>query len=114
MKKSIFPSIPNKKYFSIKEVSDLCNVKAHTLRYWEKEFKSLRPTTRRGNRRFYQEQDILIIRNIRSLLYEEGLTINGAKKRIGSSAPSTNSNSASIDNLLKDLEDILKDIKQAI
>ena len=81
MKVNNLPLIPDKKYFSISEASDLCNVKTHTLRFWEKEFELLKPLTRRGNRRFYQREDLLIIRKIRSLLYEEGLTISGAKKK---------------------------------
>ena len=76
------PPIPGKRYFTIGEVSELCAVKPHVLRYWEQEFPQLKPVKRRGNRRYYQRQDVLIIRQIRSLLYEEGFTIAGAKKRL--------------------------------
>jgi DNA-binding transcriptional MerR regulator len=79
------PGLPSKRYFTIGEVSELCSVKPHVLRYWEQEFPQLRPTKRRGNRRYYQKQDVLMIRQIRSLLYEEGFTIGGARQRL--SAP---------------------------
>src|SRR5213078_614053 len=72
------PAIPGKRYFTIGEVSELCGVKPHVLRYWEQEFPQLKPVKRRGNRRYYQRQDVLIIRQIRSLLYEQGFTIGGA------------------------------------
>jgi DNA-binding transcriptional MerR regulator len=76
------PAIPGKRYFTIGEVSDLCDVKPHVLRYWEQEFPNLSPVKRRGNRRYYQRQDVLIIRQIRSLLYEQGFTIGGARQRL--------------------------------
>ena len=76
------PPIPGKRYFAIGEVSDLCAVKPHVLRYWEQEFPQLKPVKRRGNRRYYQRQDVLIIRQIRSLLYNEGFTIGGARQRL--------------------------------
>jgi DNA-binding transcriptional MerR regulator len=76
------PAIPAKRYFTIGEVSELCQVKPHVLRYWETEFPTLKPVKRRGNRRYYQRHDVLIIRQIRSLLYEEGFTITGARQRI--------------------------------
>ena len=76
------PPIPGKRYFTIGEVSDLCAVKPHVLRYWEQEFPQLKPVKRRGNRRYYQRQDVLIIRQIRSLLYEEGFTIGGARNKL--------------------------------
>ena len=76
------PPIPGKRYFTIGEVSDLCAVKPHVLRYWEQEFPQLKPVKRRGNRRYYQRQDVLIIRQIRSLLYNEGFTIGGARQRL--------------------------------
>ncbi|TFG40887.1 MAG: MerR family transcriptional regulator [Chromatiales bacterium] len=76
------PPIPGKRYFTIGEVSDLCAVKPHVLRYWEQEFPQLKPVKRRGNRRYYQRQDVLIIRQIRSLLYDEGFTIGGARQRL--------------------------------
>jgi len=76
------PPIPGKRYFTIGEVSDLCDVKRHVLRYWEQEFPMLSPVKRRGNRRYYQRQDVLLIRQIRSLLYEQGFTIGGARQRL--------------------------------
>lgn len=76
------PPIPGKRYFTIGEVSDLCVVKPHVLRYWEQEFPSLSPVKRRGNRRYYQRQDVLLIRQIRSLLYDQGFTIGGARQRL--------------------------------
>jgi DNA-binding transcriptional MerR regulator len=77
-----FPTIPSKRYFTIGEVSELCNVKPHVLRYWEQEFSQLRPVKRRGNRRYYQHHEVMLIRRIRELLYEEGFTINGARSRL--------------------------------
>ncbi len=79
---SELPAIPSKRYFTIGEVSELCGVKAHVLRYWEQEFPSLKPMKRRGNRRYYQLEDVTLIRQIRSLLYEEGYTISGARQKI--------------------------------
>jgi DNA-binding transcriptional MerR regulator len=76
------PVIPGKRYFTIGEVSDLCGVKPHVLRYWEQEFPQLKPVKRRGNRRYYQRQDVLVIRQIRALLYEQGFTIGGARNRL--------------------------------
>lgn len=76
------PPIPGKRYFTIGEVSDLCAVKPHVLRYWEQEFPQLKPVKRRGNRRYYQRQDVLIIRQIRSLLYDDGFTIGGARQKL--------------------------------
>jgi DNA-binding transcriptional MerR regulator len=76
------PDIPRKRYFAIGEVSDLCAVKPHVLRYWEQEFPQLKPVKRRGNRRYYQHDDVLMIRRIRSLLYEQGFTIGGARQRL--------------------------------
>lgn len=76
------PSIPSKRYFAIGEVSELCLVKPHVLRYWEQEFPQLKPVKRRGNRRYYQFQDVEMVRLIRSLLYEQGFTIDGARKQL--------------------------------
>lgn len=76
------PSIPAKRYFTIGEVSELCGVKAHVLRYWEQEFTQLKTITRRGNRRYYQHHEVLFIRRIRELLYEHGFTIHGARNRL--------------------------------
>jgi len=76
------PPIPAKRYFTIGEVSDLCGVKPHVLRYWEQEFTQLKPVKRRGNRRYYQHHEVLLIRKIRELLYEQGFTISGARNRL--------------------------------
>ena len=78
----VLPIIPGKRYFTIGEVSELCGVKPHVLRYWEQEFPQLKPVKRRGNRRYYQRHDVIMIRQIRSLLYEEGFTIGGARQRL--------------------------------
>src|SRR5215217_6070790 len=83
MEKSL-PSIPAKRYFTIGEVSELCGVKPYVLRYWEQEFTQLKPMKRRGNRRYYQHHEVLLIRRIRELLYEQGFTISGARNRLGS------------------------------
>ena len=80
--KADLPQIPAKRYFTIGEVSDLCAVKPHVLRYWEQEFTQLKPVKRRGNRRYYQHHEVLLIRRIRELLYEHGFTINGARNRL--------------------------------
>ena len=80
------PPIPAKRYFTIGEVSDLCAVKPHVLRYWEQEFTQLKPVKRRGNRRYYQHHEVLLIRRIRDLLYEQGFTINGARNRLETEA----------------------------
>ena len=85
-KKADLPPIPAKRYFTIGEVSDLCAVKPHVLRYWEQEFAQLKPVKRRGNRRYYQHHEVLLIRRIRDLLYEQGFTINGARHRLESDA----------------------------
>jgi DNA-binding transcriptional MerR regulator len=76
------PPIPAKRYFTIGEVSELCGVKPHVLRYWEQEFTQLKPVKRRGNRRYYQHHEVLLVRRIRQLLYDEGFTISGARNRL--------------------------------
>ena len=81
---SVLPAIPAKRYFTIGEVSELCQVKPHVLRYWEQEFSQLNPVKRRGNRRYYQRHEVELIRNIRSLLYLEGFTISGARQKLES------------------------------
>jgi DNA-binding transcriptional MerR regulator len=81
-KRAELPPIPAKRYFTIGEVSELCGVKPHVLRYWEQEFTQLKPVKRRGNRRYYQHHEVLLIRRIRELLYEEGFTISGARNRL--------------------------------
>ena len=86
-RKAELPAIPAKRYFTIGEVSELCGVKPHVLRYWEQEFTQLKPVKRRGNRRYYQHHEVLLIRRIRELLYEEGFTISGARNRLDNSLP---------------------------
>jgi DNA-binding transcriptional MerR regulator len=108
------PPIPGKRYFTIGEVSDLCGVKPHVLRYWEQEFPQLKPVKRRGNRRYYQRQDVIVIRQIRSLLYEQGFTIGGARNRLtGDEAREDLSISAQIVRQLKtELEEILRILRR--
>jgi DNA-binding transcriptional MerR regulator len=104
------PPIPGKRYFTIGEVSELCAVKPHVLRYWEQEFPQLKPVKRRGNRRYYQRQDVIIIRQIRSLLYDEGFTIGGARQKLtGEESKTDHSQSQQvIRQMRKELEEILK------
>lgn len=83
------PPIPDKRYFTISEASELCGVKPHVLRYWEQEFSQLKPTKRRGNRRFYQYKDVIVVRQIRTLLYERGFTIEGARAQLMSGSLET-------------------------
>lgn len=92
----VLPPIPAKRYFTIGEVSDLCGVKPHVLRYWEQEFSQLKPVKRRGNRRYYQHHEVLLIRRIRELLYEQGFTINGARNKLNMHV-SGSANDAQID-----------------
>ncbi len=108
------PPIPGKRYFTIGEVSELCAVKPHVLRYWEQEFPQLKPVKRRGNRRYYQRRDVLIIRQIRSLLYEEGFTIGGARQRLtGEEAREDVSQSAQIVKQIRvELEEVLKILRR--
>ena len=87
------PAIPAKRYFTIGEVSELCGVKPHVLRYWEQEFTQLRPVKRRGNRRYYQHHEVLLVRRIRELLYQEGFTISGARNRLDEGATRNESRS---------------------
>ena len=94
--RSELPPIPAKRYFTIGEVSELCAVKAHVLRYWEQEFTQLRPVKRRGNRRYYQHHEVLLIRRIRELLYEEGFTISGARQRLEHDAEAPSETPASV------------------
>ena len=103
------PLIPDKRYFTIGEVSDLCGVKPHVLRYWEQEFSVLNPVNRRGNRRYYQPNEVLLIRQIKELLYDQGFTISGAKAHLNkdqSKEPATLPNEL-IKEMIKELEDIL-------
>jgi DNA-binding transcriptional MerR regulator len=106
---SELPSIPGKRYFTIGEVSDLCAVKPHVLRYWEQEFSQLKPLKRRGNRRYYQRQDVILIRQIRGLLYEQGFTIGGARQRLTSDDAKDDSNQSQqiIKQLRLELDEVL-------
>lgn len=108
------PVIPGKRYFTIGEVSDLCAVKPHVLRYWEQEFPQLKPIKRRGNRRYYQRQDVILIRQIRSLLYEHGFTIGGARQRLtGDEAKADSTMSQQIVRQLRvELEEVLDILKR--
>jgi DNA-binding transcriptional MerR regulator len=102
------PPIPVKRYFTIGEVSDLCAVKPHVLRYWEQEFPQLKPVKRRGNRRYYQRHDVLMIREIRALLYEQGYTIGGARIHLSNDATSDDSAATQlVEQLTAELEEIL-------
>ena len=107
------PPIPSKRYFTIGEVSELCDVKPHVLRYWEQEFPNLSPVKRRGNRRYYQRQDVVLIRQIRALLYEQGYTIGGARARLtsDSSQQDVSEKKQIIDEMLTDLSNLLKHLK---
>ncbi len=104
------PAIPGKRYFTIGEVSELCAVKPHVLRYWEQEFPQLKPVKRRGNRRYYQRDDVMTIRQIRSLLYDQGYTIGGARQRMTEEGEAANpaEMSAVIRETIEELEDLLK------
>ncbi len=107
------PPIPGKRYFTIGEVSDLCDVKTHVLRYWEQEFPMLNPVKRRGNRRYYQRQDVLLIRQIRSLLYDQGFTIGGARQRLGGEDAREEATQVRqlINQTVSELEEILSGLK---
>tara|TARA_B100000945_G_scaffold5767_1_gene4864 strand:- start:1265 stop:1618 length:354 start_codon:yes stop_codon:yes gene_type:complete len=104
------PPIPPKRYFTIGEVGELCSVKPHVLRYWEAEFPQLKPVKRRGNRRYYQRQDVIVIREIKKLLYEQGYTIGGARQKMTDGSRDTNKpsvESIEIKSLIKDLEKVI-------
>lgn len=107
------PVIPGKRYFTIGEVSELCGVKPHVLRYWEQEFPQLKPVKRRGNRRYYQRQDVLLIRQIRSLLYEHGYTIGGARQKLSGEDTKEDAIQSSqiVKQIRSELEDLLKLLK---
>src|SRR5690554_4233904 len=103
------PPIPPKRYFTIGEVGELCAVKPHVLRYWEQEFPQLKPVKRRGNRRYYQRQDVILIRQIKALLYDEGFTIGGARQRMsGAEEPAK----TSVDN--KVYKELIKELQEVI
>ena len=115
------PPIPAKRYFTIGEVSDLCAVKPHVLRYWEQEFSQLKPVKRRGNRRYYQHHEVLLIRQIRHLLYEQGFTINGARNRLEAetarehhSHKSSASNTAQPESTQPTLSEIKKALEEVV
>lgn len=110
---SELPAIPAKRYFTIGEVSELCAVKPHVLRYWEQEFPQLEPVKRRGNRRYYQRQDVVLIRQIRGLLYEDGYTIGGARTHLsGDSAQKDSSQTkVEIQQIKAELQEILEILK---
>jgi len=107
------PPIPGKRYFTIGEVSQLCDVKPHVLRYWEQEFPQLKPVKRRGNRRYYQRQDVIVIRQIRSLLYEQGFTIGGARQRLEGDDAKVDQTQYRllIKQMISELEDVLRVLK---
>jgi len=107
------PAIPGKRYFTIGEVSELCGVKSHVLRYWEQEFNQLKPVKRRGNRRYYQRHDVILIRQIRHLLYEQGYTITGARQKLaGDSAAEDSIQSKQIIRQMRtELEELLHLLK---
>jgi len=107
------PPIPGKRYFTIGEVSDLCAVKPHVLRYWEQEFPQLKPVKRRGNRRYYQHHDVVMVREIRSLLYEHGFTIGGARQRLAGNKPKANGGQGKelVRQLRGELEELLSILK---
>ena len=112
------PPIPAKRYFTIGEVSDLCCVKPHVLRYWEQEFTQLKPVKRGGNRRYYQHHEVLLIRRIRQLLYQEGFTISGARNRLGESAIQAQEDQVEVDRykglvqeIRGQIESTLKDLR---
>lgn len=108
------PPIPAKRYFTIGEVSELCAVKPHVLRYWEQEFSQLNPVKRRGNRRYYQRQDVILIRQIRALLYQQGFTIGGARQQLSGESARDDGNQRAqvIRQILTELEDILADLRR--
>lgn len=108
------PPIPAKRYFTIGEVSDLCGVKPHVLRYWEQEFPQLNPVKRRGNRRYYRRQDVILIRQIRSLLYQQGFTIGGARQQLTGEGAKDDANQRQqiIRQLRGELEDVLATLKR--
>jgi DNA-binding transcriptional MerR regulator len=107
---SALPPIPAKRYFTIGEVSDLCGVKAHVLRYWEQEFTQLKPLKRRGNRRYYQHHEVLLVRRIRELLYDQGYTIHGARNQLSHPGHNTMAPAANTLGAPTDLRAILGEI----
>lgn len=117
----VLPPIPAKRYFTIGEVSELCGVKPHILRYWEQEFAQLKPVKRRGNRRYYQHHEVLLVRRIRNLLYEQGFTIAGARNRLGDGADMPHDQDAAVrlsstelQSLRNDLQTVSEQLRQAL
>ncbi len=110
------PPIPAKRYFTIGEVSDLCGVKPHVLRYWEQEFTQLKPVKRRGNRRYYQHHEVLLVRRIRELLYEQGFTISGARNRLdeNGSAKRVNGSASATVLEMSELRDELQELLRVL
>ena len=110
------PPIPGRRYFTIGEVSELCAVKPHVLRYWEQEFPQLSPVKRAGNRRYYRQQDVLMIRQIRALLYEQGFTIGGARQRLSSEEVRDDSTPYRqlIRQMIAELEDVLRILRRPL
>lgn len=104
---SQLPTIPSKRYFTISEASNLCNVEAHVLRYWEQEFSQLNPIKRRGNRRYYQRHDVMLIRHIKELLYNNGYTIKGAKQKLSDEASDLETKSSTVSAIRSELESII-------
>jgi DNA-binding transcriptional MerR regulator len=105
------PPIPAKRYFTIGEVSELCGVKPHVLRYWEQEFTQLKPVKRRGNRRYYQHHEVLLIRRIRELLYEQGFTISGARHRLEEGAGVAASTPLDLRELKRELKEVIESLR---
>jgi len=108
------PAIPDKRYFTISEVSDLCAVKAYVLRYWEQEFPTLKPVKRRGNRRYYQQQDVLLVRQIKKLLYDDGFTIEGARAQLANTdepISQTVKDDAIMKKVIAELESVLHNLQ---
>lgn len=106
----VLPSIPAKRYFTIGEVSELCGVKAHVLRYWEQEFTQLKPVKRRGNRRYYQHHEVLLVRRIRDLLYADGFTISGARHQLEESAVQRHEAEEEVDRLRRQISGVRVDL----
>ena len=108
------PPIPAKRYFTIGEVSELCGVKPHVLRYWEQEFTQLKPVKRRGNRRYYQHHEVLLIRRIRELLYEQGFTISGARNKLYARVLSSAGPTVSDEQSVPDLSKVRRELEQIL
>ena len=109
---SDLPALPSKRYFTIGEVSELCEVKPHVLRYWEQEFPQLKPVKRRGNRRYYQRHDVMMVRQIRSLLYEEGFTIGGARLKL--SGQDTKTDADQSQQIIRQMRQELEELHQLL